>query len=65
MPKNEHKLTITLDPETLTRLRRAYDQAVSANQSQFVFDGNEFDTRYAGYLLQYVTQIPQIKRRGE
>lgn len=38
------------------RFRKAYNQAVKENKDSFTFDGNEFVTNYAKYLLQYLDQ---------
>lgn len=37
--------------------RRAYTHAVEAHQESFVFEGNEFLTSYAKYLLQYLATV--------
>jgi hypothetical protein len=36
------------------RFRKAYESAVKANKDSFTFDGNEFVTNYAKYLLEYL-----------
>jgi hypothetical protein len=36
------------------RLRKAYNEAVTEKRSQFTFEGNEYVTGYAKYLLEYL-----------
>ncbi|MDP2371906.1 hypothetical protein [Rhodoferax sp.] len=38
-------------------LRRAYTHAVETKQEQFTFEGNEYVTSYAKYLLEYLATI--------
>jgi hypothetical protein len=45
---------VSFTPKTRDALRKEYDQAVEDNKDSFVFDGNEFVTGYAKYLLQYL-----------
>lgn len=45
-------MTFTLD--TYLRFKAQYLKAVSNHQTQFTFDGHEFLTEYAKYLLQYL-----------
>lgn len=40
-------------PAQIAQFRKAYVKAVAAEAVQFSFDEHEFDTRYAGYLLEY------------
>lgn len=40
--------------EVYRRLQARYKQAVEANEETFVFDGYEFLTSYAKYLLEYL-----------
>jgi hypothetical protein len=35
-------------------LRRAYHKAVAEGTAEFTYQGNQFDTSYAGYLLKYL-----------
>lgn len=46
--------TITFDTRKREALRRAYGKAVEAKLEQFTFDGHEFVTAYAKYLLEYL-----------
>lgn len=41
----------------LTRFKSAYKKAVAARKANFVFDGNEFNTRYAGYLIEHLETL--------
>jgi len=36
-----------------TRLQRQYEKAVKENQQTFMFKGQEMDTTYVKYLLEY------------
>ena len=47
--------TISWTPEMLERFKAEYDRAVENNISQFVFEGNNFVTGYAKYLIEYLT----------
>lgn len=40
--------------DMLSRFREAHAEAVRANQTEFVFDGNQFLTDYAKYLIEYL-----------
>ena len=46
--------TITFTGPMLDRLKKRHDQAVKAADGSFIFDGHEFNTDYAGYLIQYL-----------
>ncbi len=46
--------TITWTAEMLMRFRGAYKEATEAETEQFTFDGNEFVTMYAKYLIEYL-----------
>ncbi len=41
-------------PAKRARLLSAYEHAVAHNEPQFAFEGNEFVTSYAKYLLEYL-----------
>ena len=52
---------IVFTAEKVKALRRAYVHAVDTNQKQFTFEGNEYVTGYAKYLLEYLkTQLPGV-----
>lgn len=36
------------------RLKKRYEQAVEQKENQFTFEGDEYVTDYAKYLLQYL-----------
>ena len=40
--------------QTYIRFKSEYQKAVKGNQKQFTFEGHEFLTEYAKYLLQYL-----------
>lgn len=41
-------------PALLRRLVTLHKQAVAEGRESFAFQGGELDTRYAGYLLQFL-----------
>lgn len=45
---------ITWTREKREQLRKAYAEARQAGKDVFEFDGHEYVTRYAGYLLKYL-----------
>ena len=53
--------TITLNPETYGRLKKAYDEAVANNQEQFTFEESELLTKFAKYLLEHMRNELNIK----
>jgi Fe-S cluster biosynthesis and repair protein YggX len=54
IPNPDKQRTISINPATLSRLKKAYKEAVDKNQSQFMFEGNVLVTGYAKYLIQYM-----------
>jgi hypothetical protein len=46
--------TVTWTPTKKRKFRRAYRHARARGLEQFTFDGNEFVTDYAKYLLEYL-----------
>lgn len=46
--------TMTFTPDRLEELRMAYNQAIEAGQSMFVFDGHELLVTYASYLIEHL-----------
>jgi hypothetical protein len=48
---------VTFTKAKVEQLRTAYKQAVAAQQEQFTFEGKEYLTRYAYYLLQYLDTV--------
>ena len=49
---SEYK-TITATPKFYHNLKKQYEKAVEKGEEQFTFEGNEYLTAYAKYLLQY------------
>jgi len=45
---------IKFDKSMRERLRKAYKKALKSKSEKFEFEGNEYLTRYAGYLLEYL-----------
>lgn len=45
---------IEYDRPKYLRLKRAYQLAVNSNQESFMFEGNEYVTNYAKYLIEYL-----------
>lgn len=46
--------TMTFDLARLERFRQARNEARSADQDSFEFDGHPFLVRYADYLIEYL-----------
>lgn len=46
--------TVNFTREKRDALRRAYDRAAGKGQVQFMFEGREYLTGYAKYLLEYL-----------
>ena len=49
--------TIRLNKFKVLELQKAYDKAVTENKDVFIFDGKEFYTPYAKYLIQYAKTL--------
>ena len=47
---------ITWTVQRVYAFKRAYFNAVNHSQSQFTFDGKQFVTAYAKYLIEYLAQ---------
>ena len=45
---------INWTPDMLGRFKIIYDSAVSGKHNSFVFEGNEFVTPYAKYLIEFL-----------
>ena len=49
------------------KLQSAYDKAVAEGLDQFTFEGNEYVTQYAKYLLEYINihkhPLKHLKRK--
>lgn len=56
MEKDDRKV-INWTPAMLRRMKTAYKAAVEGGRDTFVFDGNEFVTSYAKYLIQYLDSL--------
>lgn len=50
-PENQ---LIKFDRKKYKKLQMAYNRAVAAEKDQFKFDDNDYVTRYAKYLLEYL-----------
>lgn len=46
--------TIKFDPFKLKLFKLDYDRAVRERKATFIFQGDEFDTKYAKYLIEYL-----------
>ena len=46
--------TMTFDPASLERFRRARNEARAADQDSFKFDGHPFLVRYADYMIEHL-----------
>lgn len=45
---------VTFDEQMLRRLEAVHDKACVDGHAQFTFDGREYSTRYAHYLIEYL-----------
>jgi len=53
------KETLEFDEDRKNRLQKAYDKALVEKKDMFVFEGHEFVTKYAKYVLEYLnTALP-------
>lgn len=48
------KETIEFDEDRMGRLRKAYNKALVEKKDVFIFEGHEFVTKYAKYVLEYL-----------
>lgn len=48
---------IQFDPEKMKRLEKAYEKAVSDGDKSFIFEGDEFVTGYAKYVIEYLHMV--------
>ena len=52
--------TINFDRKKLEALRQAHAEALKEGRKEFVFEGNDLYTPYAGYLIEYLdSRIPK------
>ena len=51
---------VTFDLPKIVRLRTAYEQAVREGKEQFTFEGHDYVTDYAKYLLEYLKGIYRL-----
>ena len=49
--------TVVFTEESIKRFEQTYDEANVKHVDRFVFDGNEYVTGYAVYLLEYLKDI--------
>jgi hypothetical protein len=52
---------ITFTPALFKKLKSAYNKAVKENKDSFVFEGDEWLTSYAKYVIEYLT--PKFKNK--
>lgn len=48
---------MTITPKNIERLRKAYKVAVEREKETFYFQGEEFHTSYAKYLLEWLETV--------
>jgi len=53
--------TIQFTPQLYKELKSAYKKAVETKEEQFIFNGHEFLTNYAKYVLEYLGQYFEKK----
>jgi hypothetical protein len=56
MPKK-----INFDLKKAKRLKRAYEEAVEVGAESFIFEGDEYLTSYAKYLLEFMAMRKIVK----
>lgn len=55
------KETIEFDEDRMGRLQKAYHKALVEKKDVFIFEGHEFVTKYAKYVLEYLnTAFPGL-----
>lgn len=54
--------TVNWTPVKLIRFQKAYREARETNRDSFVFEGNEFVTLYAKYLIEYLESVFEQRR---
>lgn len=57
MFKQHPSNTITWTPDLYQRFKEAYGQAVRDKQAEFKFEDHDFATKYAMYLIGYLSSI--------
>lgn len=55
--------TVAWTPEMTQRFAARYREAVSEKRLVFVFEGNEYVTAYAKYLLEYLVGVFELDTR--
>ena len=53
MSNDDHTM-VPFTRDSLRRLRKAHKQAKESKNTSFYFDGNEYLTAYAGYVIEYL-----------
>lgn len=53
-PSNPARVMIHWTKPMRERLRKAHKKAIKDNKDSFIFENNEYVTRFAGYLLEYL-----------
>lgn len=51
---NNNKSMVTFTPEKLDLFKKAFVKAVGGEQDQFTFEGREYVTGYAKYVIEYL-----------
>jgi hypothetical protein len=62
VPGSEVKF-IDFTPEKFERLKTRYAQAVDAHEKTFNFEGADFDTNYAKYVIEYLAM--EFAKKGQ
>lgn len=56
-------IMINFDRDKLRQLKTHYNKAVKANKESFIFNGDEYLTAYAKYVIEYLSsQFEKIRQ---
>lgn len=57
------RVTITFDRETLRKFKKSYKYAVMLDTANFTFQGHDFNTAFAKYLIEYLEPVMDVLER--
>jgi hypothetical protein len=50
-------MNIDINHKNLKALKEAHEIAIEGNNASFMLDGREYDTQFAKYLIQYMSDM--------